>query len=90
MSPEMIRAHALECTYLAQNAKDPEHQSLLLAIAYLCADLASALDRFQTLAEAADIRNGARPRVKAEPRIKRKPKCSPRRGRAAERSRRAA
>jgi hypothetical protein len=92
MSPETIRAHALECTYLAQNADDPERRSLLLDIAYLCADLASALDRFQAFAEAIDIPIAVKSRIRARPRLKRKPKRSraPRAGRPAERSRRAA
>jgi hypothetical protein len=54
MSPEAIRARTLECIHLAQNTKDAHHQSLLLDVAHLCADLANALDRFQLFAEAAD------------------------------------
>jgi hypothetical protein len=54
MNPEAIRARTLECTHLAQNAKNAHHQSLLLDVAHLCADLANALDRFQLFAEAAD------------------------------------
>jgi hypothetical protein len=51
MAPETIRARALECLQLSQNAKRPQHRALLLDIAYCCADLANALDRFQAFAE---------------------------------------
>ena len=51
MSPKSIRAHTLECIHLAQNTKNAHHQSLLLDVAYLCADLANALDRFRMFAE---------------------------------------
>jgi hypothetical protein len=64
MAPETIRARALECLQLSQNAKRPQHRALLLDIAYCCADLANALDRFQAFAEVdEDIMRGDPTRV---------------------------
>jgi hypothetical protein len=54
MSPKAIRARTLECIHLAQNIKNAHHQSLLLDVAHLCADLANALDRFRMFDEATE------------------------------------
>ena len=54
MSPETIRARALECMQLAQNTEDGHHRSHLLDVGHLCADLANALDRFQLFADAVE------------------------------------
>ena len=54
MSPETIRARALECMHLAQSTEDDYHRSHLLDVGHLCADLANALDRFQLFADAVE------------------------------------
>jgi hypothetical protein len=51
MSPETIRANALECLKLAQQTTGAEHKSLLLTLAHSWADLANAADRFQEYAD---------------------------------------
>jgi hypothetical protein len=76
MSPETIRAHALECMCLALSVNDLKHRSLLLEMAHRWADLANSFDRFQAFAESAEgtAANGVTPRLNARARPSAKPK----------------
>jgi hypothetical protein len=80
MCPKTIRSRTLECMLFAQHTiSDPEHQALVLDLAYCWANLANTLDRYQLFAEAAEAKliNGAkskeRPRSpKVEQRVRKK------------------
>ena len=46
-SPQVFRSHAVECMRLAQEARDPEHRSLLLVMARSWAVLAESAEKIE-------------------------------------------
>jgi hypothetical protein len=84
MGPEKIRDRALECMRLAQGIYALDHRSLLLEMAHRWADLANTADRFQMMAEAAEVK--LKDHVKLRARQRGKPAGTPPRSSASKKS----